>query len=76
MLPCLTADLPGAFRRTRAQKERRCSEDRKPREQEPGRIQNQLQCELCDVSRRGAGARAARIRGAIRRWDGFGERWM
>lgn len=35
MLPCLIADLPGALRMTKAQKERRCSEDRKPRKQEP-----------------------------------------
>ncbi|KAM6231389.1 uncharacterized protein M6G45_015003 isoform 2-T2 [Spheniscus humboldti] len=36
--------LPGALRMTKAQKERRCSEDRKPKKQEPRRIQNQLQC--------------------------------
>ena len=71
MLPCLIADLPGALRMTKAQKERRCSEDRKPRKQEPHRIQNQLQCEFCDVSCTGAGACAAHIRGAIRRWDRF-----
>lgn len=66
MLPCLIADLPGALRMTKAQKERRCSEDRKPKKQEPRRIQNQLQCELCDVSCTRAGACAAHIRGAIK----------
>lgn len=35
VLPCLIADLPGALRMTKAQKERSCSEDRKPRKQEP-----------------------------------------